>query len=351
MPCTQSRFKAEIRAYIQGDSLFMNIESIPWQLMADFLIIILCAAPLLATAGLPVMSVAGQVLSQTRQRTSYKKCAKQLTQLALIFGWLLTIGGAGILWTRVAPTLMAAMPADGQPLDYFSFIINSVPLQADILIWLTLLGATLALTLYYSLWNTLREQEALHQCLGILAAFWYCMVIYGSTCIISVDTAYALGITRPGSLTRIFSPDFTTSFWNTAPYLPMLIFSMAAGSGGVWLVIRRYHDDYGRDYYAQMMPWCAVWARNAWFVLWIILVAVTAMQWLPLLQSEDYLTAPEFISNAVFLVLWIIPGLLWTLAVRSASPLRHKITLVLAFLLSTGILVPMYLGLISEVAF
>ena len=39
------------------------------------------------------MSATARILSITRRRSSYDKCARQLAVLGLILGWLLLIGG------------------------------------------------------------------------------------------------------------------------------------------------------------------------------------------------------------------------------------------------------------------
>ncbi len=73
----------------------------------------------------------------------------------------------------------------------------------------------------------------------------------------------------------------------------------------------------------------------------------TAVVWLNLLQSDDYLTTPEFLQGALLLLLWIVPGILWTLVLRSQNPLRHKLTLVIAFVIASLIIAPLYTGLSS----
>ncbi len=328
----------------------ISMNSIPWKLIAEMSCILACAVPFLTVCGIPFIALAGQLTARARQRSAYDKCARQLAFFGTILGSLLCIGGAYFLWIRIkahiAVLSLHGQTAPVQLADWRTFIESSINVQADGLIWLTLMAATFLLSLYTVLWRTLRTSPLIHQCLALVAAFWYCLALYGFICIIYADANLAQGTPYPHNLKAIFLPAFFSPPWNCLPYMPALIFSMAGGFGTVWLILRRKYDDFGRDYYAQMLPWCAKWARNTWLLLWLMLIGVAALQWIQLIQQADVLITPEFIYSAVFLAMWIIPGLLWTLAIRSATPLRHKLTFILAFLLSTGIIIPLYTNLV-----
>ncbi len=326
----------------------MDFTTIPWHDIGNMSLIVLCSLFFLAVTMLPIMSISGQTLSLTRQRTAYAKCAKQLTLLALFLGWILTLASFWPLWLVLSPHLLPLIPVDGQPFDYtllLAPILENVYLQAHISVVGLLFGATLCLTLYFSLWKHWKNYRVLIQCFALVAASWYALSLFGTLSIICADNAFALGIPYAQTLPLFFTPSLESTFWNGAPYVLPLAFAMAGGLGSIWLILRRQRDDFGRDYYAQMLPWCTSWARNGWLVYWLILVVTTALQWMTLMQQENYLSNPEFIHSSLFLLLWIIPGVLWTIAIRSEHPLRHKATLVLAFIFGMMAIMPIYQSL------
>lgn len=322
--------------------------TIPWQLMADLALVVFTAMALLALSGLPVMAVTGQTLARLRQRTSYDKCARQLAALAALLGWILTLGGAVLAWLRLRPlldspeTLGASVSLLGQTLPF------TVRAQADMLVWLALACGTLFVSLHVVLWRSLRQSPALHQTLGLLGAIFCYAGIYGVMSVVSADAAFELGEPRAETLRGIFLPGEASTLWNGLSYLLPLTLVMAGGLGALWLVARRHRDDYGRDHYTQMLPWCAAWARNSWIVLWLLLVCFTAINVWHASVAGEPLPLVEMSRYGARLLLWLIPGLLWTIAVRSATPLRHKLTLLLALVLAAGFVVPVYMGLVSS---
>ncbi len=329
----------------------MDFTTIDWQHTLHMSIILLSSLSFLAVSALPFMAIGGQTLSIMRQRTAYAKCAKQVTLLALILGWGITLASLWPLWLRISPSLLPLLPLtpeDGQAIDLKAFlqpIMSDVYLQAHIYVAALLLGASLCLTLFYALWKQWKMHRVAIQCLALIASCWYFMSLLGTLSILSADTAMEQGLKHGINLQRFFVPNFDSSYWNAAPYVLPLAFAMAGGLACLWLMIRRQRDDFGRDYYAQMLPWCASWARNAWLIFWILLLVTTSIQWMSLVQQDNYLSSPEFIRSVAFLLLWLIPGILWTIAMRSEHPLRHKATLFLAFLFGMMSIVPIYMSI------
>ncbi len=326
----------------------MDFTTIPWQNIADIALIMLSSLLLLTITALPYMSISGQTLSLIRQRSSYAKCAKQLSLLALILGILASLACLYPLWLRVSPHILPLLPVDGQPLalpPLIAPIKASIYLQAHLYVTALIWGATLCMTIFFACWKHWKTHRILLQCFAIIAGSWYALALFGSISIISADRALALGIPHATNFSSFFLPSLESSFWNAAPYALPLAFSMAGGLGALWLMLRRNKDDFGRDYYAQMLPWCASWARNAWLVFWLILLITSAIQWVNLVQQANYLSSPEFMYSVAFLLLWLIPGALWTLPLRSKHPLRHKITLILAFIFGMMSIAPIYISL------
>ncbi len=326
----------------------MDFSTIPWQEVGSYSLIILCSLAFLSLIGMPFMAIAGQTLSLIRERSSYAKCAKQITLLALYLGWILCFVAFIPLWLRLSPSILSLMHnqesiAQGLPfMAYFEPILTSIYLQVHVYTFLLLLAATILISVFYGYWSVWKQHRLFLQCLAIVAGCWYAMALYCVLCIIHADALFALGTEHTQSLNNFLTPNFGTSIWNVMPYILPLSFSFAAGFSAVWLLIRRNRDDFGRDYYAQMLPWCAAWARNAWLVFWIILLIITGLQWVNLLTQENYLTNPEFLRSMGFLIMWLIPGILWAMVVKSAYPLRHKATLILAFIFALCVIIPLY---------
>lgn len=318
-------------------------DNVQWQLMADMAGVLLSGLMLIALAGLPILAAAGELLSRIRQRSSYDKCARQLAALGMGIGWCVTLAGAGLFWWRLTllgQGLTLPLP-DNMPAELMTRG------QADLLVWVALAAGTLLLSLYFALWRTMRNLPVLHQTLGLLACILCYLALYGVMAITAADAAFDLGEPRPQSLGALFLPNEDAPIWNALAYLPPLTLAMAGALGALWLVVRRNRDDYGRDHYMQMLPWCALWARNSWMVLWLLLTAFTALNLWHMHLEDGVLSTRDLIDAGVQLLLWLIPGLLWTLVVRSANPLRHKLTLVLALVLSMFFVLAVYLGLVG----
>ncbi len=335
--------------------------------MLEMLPIVLISVVFLSLIALPVMIIGGQILSITRKRSAYEKCAKQISLLSCLCSWLINIVALWPLWQRLAPHFTKQnslihptqsaenITSTTQSVQSFNFsallehIQNTIWIQAILLIWASLLLATILTTLCHVLWPVWKKWRLPYQCTLIIITSWMAWAFYGTMCFIFAENAAHLGIPYPATLTMFFQSSFDTSIWNALPYVPPLAFAMAGGTSAVWLILRRNSDDFGRDYYATMLPWCATWARNAWFIMWVLLLGVTAIQWIHLIQEGSYLQSPAFLHTALLLLLWVIPGVLWTLCIKSATPLRHKATLILALVLGMCIIVPLYMGLVEQV--
>ncbi len=326
----------------------MDFTTINWQHMGYMALILLCSLCFLAVIALPLMSMAGQTLSLIRQRTAYAKCAKQVSLLALILGLALTLFSFWPLWQRLSPPLLALLPVDGQSIPWaelWQTVSGKAYLLAHVYAVGLLVGATVCLCVFHALWKHWKTHRVAIQCLALVAACWYGMSLFATLSIISADSAQALGMAPSNNLQKFFVPSLESTFWNGAPYVLPLAFAMAGGLSCVWLLLRRRSDDFGRDYYAQMLPWCASWARNGWLIFWLILLASTTLQWVNMAQQENYLSNPVFVQSVGYVLLWLIPGILWTLPMRSEHPLRHKVTLVLAFVFGMMSIVPIYLSI------
>ena len=158
----------------------------------------------------------------------------------------------------------------------------------------------------------------------------------------------ALSLPEASSITipQLFTPQFGQAYLSALCYTLPLIFALAGGFGAVWLLLRRKADDFGRDYYNTMVPWCTRWARNAWALLWLLLVASSGLEIWQTWQTTGVFMQQDAIFQCLRVLLWLVPALLWTLVARSATPLRQKPALVIGLLLSMGFTLPYFMELI-----
>lgn len=297
----------------------------------DMLGVVLPLAALLAFPGLVLMAVTGQLLAVRRKRSFYDKGAKQLALLATLLGWMLTIGGAAWLLYHYAPQHIA---------------FDAVPLQAmtHCVAWLLLAAGAFFASLHYALWKGLKNSPRLHQFIGLFALLSAYLGAYALMASLVLQSQLDAGIVIE-NLQQALVPAENSPLWSAVYYLPVLVVAMGGGLGSLWFVARRTRDDFGRDHYNTVVPWAACWARNAWLCLWFILLFFTGLEVITSAQEHDILPQQELINHALRLILWLIPMLLWCIVTRSATPLRHKCTLLLAQLLAMGFLVPFSLGL------
>lgn len=312
-----------------------------WIFFALFMGALLAITALLALAALPVMAAAAQTLARLHQRSSYDKCARQLIMLATGLGWILTLAYGGLIyWTM--------LEIEGGPAAALNHkdITITVRASADMLTWLALALGTLLISLHYTLWRTLRNYPALHQSIGLCGAILCYLALYGTVTVAASDAAVSMGEMRPLTLGEIFLPPENAEIWGILGYMPALSCAMAGALGALWLLVRRKHDDFGRDHYTQMLPWSTAWARNSWIVLWLMLGCFTAINiWH--IHVNEAIRPQDILNAAIQLLLWLIPALLWTIVVRSAHPLRHTLTLLLAFVLALVLMAGIYTGILG----
>lgn len=286
----------------------------------DALRLALPLALLMAFTGLSLISAAARLRALRLRRSSYDKCARQLSLLALWMGWLLLVGGRVWLFA-----VRGGMAPDALP-DY---LLESA--------WLLLGAAVLGLSLYHALWKPLARKPVPH---ALLAGGCCTAALLALGCAMAVGRLHA-GHPLPDAadLPRLCTLAGMPQLCALA-MTPALVTAMAGGMGALWLVLRRRHDDFGRDHYNTMLPWCAAWARNGWLPAWLALLGLAGADVLAR-QAECPFDGMDALWTSVWLVVWLLPGLLWHLAARSRTPLRHKAGLLLALLLALSA-VPAY---------
>ena len=325
----QDLFPAD-NAVVQQLADFFYPNGAMLQLWLDLASVVLPFAALLILAGLPILCVTGETLTVARQRSFYDKGGRQLAKLATGLAWLLLAAGSVMVYARL-----------GMPMVF------TLPPLPDLLCWTLLVIYTLCITLYNALWRTLRSWPIFHRVLGGVTATTGFCAVYAALLVMESDALALQDVTRPPTLPDMLLLTRMSSVWNALPYIPFLALSLAGGMGALWLIARRHRDDYGRDYYNIMVPWCARWARNAWCFAWLVLLVCSMNALYGAWQTQGQLSPRLGLETATPLLLWLLPGLLWTPTLKSAVPLRHKLTLALALLLAMGFLVPLYMGVLD----
>ena len=291
----------------------------------DMLFVIIPAALLLAFAGMGFLAAAARILALTRKRSAYEKCARQLAFCGMGLGWILLV--ASRIWLFFQTD---RFPAGSLP----SYLVE--------MSWLLLSLAVLLSSIFFVLWRMLKNMAVLHMTIGIFSGFTGCVALGIIVISLRFLAAFAHPDTASLGMEHIFPMQWDAPFWTSVVYAVPLIFAMPAALGAFWLTLRRHRDDFGRDYYNTMIPWCAAWARNAWLLLWLLLLASGGMQIWQTWQVSG-LSQQEAILESSRILLWLIPALLWTLVCRSAIALRHRFTLLAALCLAAAFTLPWYL--------
>lgn len=302
------------------------------QTSIDILCVILPLAAFMSFTGIGFISASAKILSLTRKRASFDKCARQLAAFGLAWGWLLLV--VCRIWLYLTQN-SAAKPASFSGLTELS--------------WLLLACSVLFISLYYALWKFLRNLPALHIVLGIASSLTACAALVAALFTERLAAAPQSNLISVHSLGDAVSLIFNLilseqhiSLWNALCCTPLLILAFSGGAGALWLFMRRRYDDFGRDHYNTMIRWCAYWARNAWALLWLLFLIFTLLQIRRSWQG-DALAMQDIALQTARLLFWLIPCLLWSFVCRSAVALRHKFTLLAALCTASTFMLPYYL--------
>ncbi|MDR2056028.1 MAG: hypothetical protein LBQ10_09215 [Desulfovibrio sp.] len=299
----------------------------------ETLCILIPMAALLAYSGIGFVSALAGILARARGRASFDKCARQLALLGFVLGWTLLIGSR--IWLFLA-RMDAGKPA-------------ACAWMAEAC-WFLLAGSVLVTSLYYALWKPVSKHPAAAAVLGISAGLAACAALVAA---LATARCHVLGPQIPLAggtpetaallLKNFLMPENNMAFWNALWYTPALIAAFSAGIGSLWLFACRRRDDFGRDHYNAMIAWCARLSRNAWGLLWMLLLVFDIFRLrLSSLDIPDDIW-PGIATETAYLLYWAIPALLWTFVGRSAAPLRHGATLLAALCAAGTFLVPYYL--------
>lgn len=295
--------------------------------LQDSLIVMLPLSGLLALCGLYFISTTAKIISISRGRAMYDKCGKQLAFLALILGWLLLAGAR--IWLYLTQDQRGP---DG--LEQFLFELS----------WLLLSLGVLFGTIYYFCWRLLKNMPVLLSTIGAISAVQCCVALATILFTLRLAVAAATPEAQNLALPDLFPVAWNAPVWSSACYTMPLVFAAGAALGACWLVLRRKSDDFGRDYYNRMLPWCAAWAKNSWALLWLLLLVSTSLKiWLQ--TREGVFDSQEGIFDVCRILVWLIPIPLWMWVKQSKVPMRQSWALFVALIFVALFMLPYFLEL------
>lgn len=282
---------------------------------------------LAAYSGIFFISSSAAILATSRKRASYKKCAKQLAFLGFILGWLLLVASRVLLYYT--------SPARGTG-GFENYLLE--------ISWLLLSIGVLLSTIYLFLWQALKNMPVLHVTLGMIAAVQNCLSMACILFTIRISAARAFRDASEVALPNIFPEAWDAPLWSALIYTVPLIFALAAAFGLCWLALRRKKEDFGRDYYNTMLPWCAAWAKNSWLLLLLLVFCATAWKIWTAMENNVF-NPQDTIHECSFLLLWLIPGLLWLIVQKSRMPLRNRWLCYIALPIAITFILPWFLDI------
>ena len=253
----------------------------------------------------------------------------QLSMLGQGLGWTLLVGGR--VWLYF---LEQDIPS------------GSILIMFHEISWMVLGLSVIFSCIYFLLWKTLAPYPGIHIGLGVICALQSVLALLLVLACLRTLAVVNLPLAEETTPLQVLMPVWGTEYATSLCYIPFLMLAMPAAFGCVWLLLRRQKDDFGRDHYNTVIPWCAAWARNAWAIVWLLLLAASVLELSPLLQGGTLETA-DAVTAGIRVLLWLIPVLLWFMAARSATPLRHKAGLTVSLVLSCLFMLPFFMGLSS----
>lgn len=285
--------------------------------LADFLTMLSALGLLLmlvpAVLLTPGVAAVTESLTFQKHRAFYRKCARQISQVPFGLGLMLftLIGTAAMIGLlQFRPELMEAEQV-WRPL-----LIIALPLAAMFL-----------LTLYVTTWKKLNKLKKLHLALGYMAALACLAVLFlFFLFLVSLQRPIEMDmlLVNPGVLLGALWAEYlaSPSLWLLTVYLVFLGIAAGTGLSQLWLIMRRYKDDYGRDYYSFAMRYCARLA-----LVFTLLSTITAgwLFWTLWQSMPSVFLQPQ--DRGVLLVAFGLPiscCILWLCIIKSETPMRHK---------------------------
>ncbi|MDE6734945.1 MAG: hypothetical protein K2J64_05715, partial [Desulfovibrio sp.] len=223
------------------NALEQILSASPWLRTAfDALSVIVPLSMLFIFAGMGFISATARILADVKGRSAFEKCARQLAFFGMMVGWILLVGGR--VWLHF--TREAHVP--GSVTAYF--------LEMS---WLLLSLGVMLSSVYYTLWRILKNLPILHATIGMISAAQSSFAAVAVLGTARLMAALAQPDAAGAGLQNLLPADWASPLWTAAACTLPLLIALPAAAGALWLPMRRHKDDFGRDYYNAMIPWCA----------------------------------------------------------------------------------------------
>ena len=259
--------------------------------------------------------LSGRVLARERKRSSYDKCAFQLLWIGLGIGWLLMVAMKAWLVMDHGFTL---------PKDMHASFLE--------ILWSFLAIATLFLTNYAFVWKRVAKKNLLQSILsGICLGFGSFAVLLFLAYTRLVSLSPLTDLPNLSALSALLIPPFhSEAFFALLLFLPFF-FLLPLSFGTMGLLVVRSHFDYGRDHYNIAFQWlCGVAKIWAGIVLLLLVGRMGLLFW----QTREAPDITAFIPYGILSLCMLLATGVFACVSKSTLPLRHKLVLVIADLLS-----------------
>jgi hypothetical protein len=285
---------------------------------------------LLAALAAPLLGAVTESAYVLRHKSFYDKCALQITQTAFAIGMFtfLTLG-AVLTYSIIMlqPETAGAAPLVPAPGENAGLPIRLWARLGPMLFFLPPLKGLILLFVYLVSWSFLKKHRTIHLLIGWSAALSTLGVLFcGLLLAVNIESPLLLMflLNNPLPVLQALLTDFFSSPSMPLLYLGLVCAGLAAGAGlaQLWLIMRRFKADYGRDYYAFAMRYCA---RVALLCTLASTVIGGIVYFLLRRSIPPELTQPQDIGVTVIAAgLPLSCCLLWLSIAKSESPLRHK---------------------------
>ncbi len=275
--------------------------------------------------GCPIIAILSEITGKITRRVFLDKFALQITRLGVLLHvglWMGCITSGLILWYMYPEILSLLQPWPGRILPVLGLALTG----------------TILLVTSFATWKHLKKnKKTLHIAIGIAGVilikplFWLPALLVRNLVLIKAGQ------------TEQLCPPLHSMFWPVTMQWVFTTISLAAILASLYLLIRRHHDDFGRDYYNYALPVCAKWALFPFggvivFCSWI---AFLAFPFIDLTNATSLLAAISIRGASLLLCL-----IVWIVIMKTPTPLRFKgmilTTILLAWTFLMGTILTFY---------
>ncbi|GAU09736.1 hypothetical protein [Desulfoplanes formicivorans] len=253
--------------------------------------------------GCPFIALVCEMAGRMTKRIFLDKLAQQMARLGVLIHtgiWLGCVAGGAVLWHTHPESLALTNPLA-------RFLLSTLGLG--------LVGTGLLIA-YFTTWKQLKkDKKPIHIIMGLVGfvlikpLFWVPALMVRN-----------LFVTTSGQILPAIPPAHSL-FWPIGVQWAFMAITLTAVLGSLYLLIRRYRDDFGRDYYKFALPVCAKWA------LFPVVADLATCAWIAALVAPAIQT-PDMTSLWAALALrelsLIVCIIIWVVIMKTATPLRFK---------------------------